>query len=447
MKRTWFCLIPTWLPVAGNSEPTQLFSFSVLPTAAGGQYIGTYELDGGVGAANQNNFDFLGSQIFTINVPTVAPEPASVFLLACGLILFWLCGHSRRRRVLAAIRPSAKAICYCAGALVLFLGTTSALRADAGNGALIVTASNSSKNQLLVYNSSGQLIQTLATQGAGGVSGNSGGIEVHGNLLAVVNFASQSVSVFQDRDQHFELRRVIHTASKPVSVAFGADHLYILGATTIESHHIFYGTYVDPDADGVTTLLKADGSAAQVGFLRTQLIVTEKSNMIETVGLFDDGAVEGPPVPVQNIPANVNAPFGLVTRGNNAYVTIAHADEIGLVRNGAILTITGSGTQHAPCWLTLSGPFLFSSNSPSMSISRYAVYGQKIVQDAAVAAKVNGAPTDIASSGRLLAVIDGNGQLSHLSIFKMDEDGNLTLKSVVPIAGAINGVAVARQEH
>ena len=56
-----------------------------------------------------------------------------------------------------------------------------------------------------------------------------------------------------------------------------------------------------------------------------------------------------------------------------------------------------SGMQRSPCWLALVGPFLFSTNSPSMSISRYAVYGQKIVQRAEVAATLNGSPTDIAS--------------------------------------------------
>ena len=141
------------------------------------------------------------------------------------------------------------------------------------------------------------------------------------------------------------------------------------------------------------------------------------------------------------------APFGLVTRGNNAYVTIAHSNEITLVRNGTVLTVTGSGTQNAPCWLTLVGPFLFSSNSPSMSVSRYAVYGQKIVQDAAVAAQFNGGPTDIASGGGLVAVIDGNGAVSHLSIFSVDEDGNLTLlQTAATISGAANGVAVVRGE-
>ena len=114
------------------------------------------------------------------------------------------------------------------------------------------------------------------------------------------------------------------------------------------------------------------------------------------------------------------------------------------MRDGAVLTVTGSGTQSAPCWVTLDGPFLFSANSPSMSVSRYAVYGQKIIQDDAVAASFNGNPTDIASGAGLVAVIDGNGTASHLSIFAVDEDGNLTLKIANTLAKGMNGVAVVQ---
>ena len=159
---------------------------------------------------------------------------------------------------------------------------------------------------------------------------------------------------------------------------------------------------------------------------------------------MDDGAVTGVASLVRNIPDNVNTPLGLVTRGNNAYVTIAHADEISLVRSDTVLTVTPSVTQHAPCWLTLVGPFLFSSNSPSMSVSRYFVHGTQIVQEAAVAAHFNGAPTDIDSGDGMVAVIDGNGAMSHLSIFDVDEDGNLTLKVATTINARINGVAVVR---
>jgi hypothetical protein len=327
--------------------------------------------------------------------------------------------------------------------LVPLMGAAPAVQGGVDRNALVVTASNATKNQLLVYNTGGQLIQTVPTQGQGGVSGNAGGIEAKGSMVAVVNFGSQSVSMFERKDDGFHMKQLVPTVSSPVSVAFGDGHLYILGTTKVESHRMD-GSDVDSNPDGVVALLVADGSAAQVGVLPNQLIITEKSATIETVNLLSDGAASGVATLVQNIPANPLAPFGLVTRGNNAYVTIAHSNEITLVRNGTVLTVTGSGTQNAPCWLALVGPFLFSSNSPSMSVSRYAVYGQKIVQDAAVAAQFNGDPTDIASGGGLVAVIDGGG---HLSIFSVDEDGNLTLlQAASTIPSAANGVAIVRHE-
>ncbi len=317
-----------------------------------------------------------------------------------------------------------------------------AVAAAAFPAGLVVTATNATQNQLLVYDSSGHLLQTVSTGGKGGVSGNSGGIAEGGGLVAAVNFGSQTVSIFNTPGgNRLVMTHTISTASSPVSVAFGHGHLYVLGTTKVESHQVF-GRSVNANPDGVVNLLKSDGSAAQVGVLPDSVIITEKSNVIETVKLMGDGAVTGTATLTANIPSNVNAPFGLVTRGNNAYVTIAHADEISLVRNGAVLTTTPSGTQHAPCWVTLAGPFLYSSNSPSMSVSRYAVYGQKIVQDAAVAATFTGAPTDIASGGGFVAVIDGTATASHLTIFSVDEDGNLTVVAAETMNPGANGVAV-----
>jgi hypothetical protein len=329
--------------------------------------------------------------------------------------------------------------------LAPFLGATVALQAANDPNTLIVTASNATANQLLVFNTAGKLMQTVSTQGKGGASGNAGGIEAHGGTVAVVNFGSQNVSIFERGNNGLQMRQLVPTVPNPVSVAFGAGHLYILGATKVESHRMD-GPNVSSNPDGVANLLLADGSAAQVGVLPNQLVITEKGSttgVIETVNLLSDGAASGVATLVQNIPSNPLAPFGLVTRRNDAYVTIAHSNEITLVRNGTVQTVTGSGSQNAPCWLTLVGPFLFSSNSPSMSISRYAVYGKKIVQDAAVAASLAGDPTDIASGRGLVAVIDGSG---HLSIFSDDEDGTLTLQAAPSITTAANGVAVVRGE-
>jgi hypothetical protein len=325
--------------------------------------------------------------------------------------------------------------------LLPLMGALNAAQAQRVRNPVVVTASNTAQNQLLVYDSDGALLQTVPTGGQGGVSGNSGGIQASGNLAAVVNFGSQNVSLFERGNSGFTMKQLIPAASSPVSVAFGNGHLYILGTTKIESHWM-YGASANSNPDGVVGLLLADGSAAQVGVLPGQLIITEKNNVIETVNLDPEGFVSGTATLVQGIPANVNAPFGLVTQGDDAYVTIAHANEISLVRKGAVLTTTGSGTESAPCWLTLVGPFLYSSNSPSMSVSRFAVYGRKIVQDAAEAAKFSGNPTDIASGAGMIAVIDGSGQVSHLSVFSVDEDGNMTLLNAETINSAANGVAI-----
>src|SRR5579864_4114724 len=163
----------------------------------------------------------------------------------------------------------------CSVAVFLsFMAGTAAAAAAPDSTALVVTASNAAANQLLVFDSQGNLIQTIPTQGQGGAGGNAGGIEAKGKLVAVVNFGSKSVSVFQRDDNAFHLKQVIPTASSPLSVAFGTDHFYILGTATVESHRMF-GSTISSGADGVVALLKGDGSSAQVGVLPGQLIITE----------------------------------------------------------------------------------------------------------------------------------------------------------------------------
>jgi hypothetical protein len=339
-----------------------------------------------------------------------------------------------------------KSICNIAAATLMFGAIAVAQGQQWHPHTRIVTASNAATNELLVYNSFDKLIQVVATGGKGGASGNAGGIATYKDLVAVVNFGSKTVSIFEHSGDRFVLKHTIPTASSPLSVAFGHDHLYILGATTVESHQVSEG-WVSSISDGEAALLHADGTAAQVGVVDHELIITEKSNVIESVPLGWDSGIAGVANLVSDIPANVNAPFGLVTRGNEAYVTIAHANEISLVRHDAVLSVTGSATQNAPCWLALDGPFLFSSNSPSQSVSRYAVYGKNIVQDAAVVANFVGDPTDIAYYHELAAVIDGANGISRISIFHVDEDGDFTLEGVSTIKSAANGVAIIQGDE
>jgi hypothetical protein len=344
-----------------------------------------------------------------------------------------------------------KTVSHGIGALSLIIAAAAAAQGgdlSEDQQTLIVTASNTASNQLLIYSAGGTLLKQIPTRGQGGVSGNAGGIAQNHDRLAVVNFTSGNVSTFAKDAEHADLRfeHLIPALTSPVSVAFGRNHLYILTTTHVESHWIDRDG-VSASADGAAALIVGDGSAAQVGALQDQLIISEKSNAIETVNLDSRGAVSGNATLVANIPSNVNTPFGLATRGNEAYVTIAHANEISLVRNDAVLKVTGSGTQSAPCWVTLDGPFLFSANSPSHSVSRYAVYGQHIIQDAAVVATFNGNPTDITYRANLAAVVDGDGTASHVSVFAVDEDGNFTLKGLATINNvATNGIVIVRSD-
>ena len=339
-------------------------------------------------------------------------------------------------------------ILTAAAAAVLLLGAATTASAE-GRASLVLTASNATTNELLVLDTAGTVLRRIPTQGQGGVSGNAGGIAASRDRVAVVNFGSSNVSIFE-RDEggrYFRLERVIPTLGSPVSVAFGNDHLYVLTTTHVESHRTGPAG-VQPGVDGQAQLLHSDASAAQVGVLKGALVFTEKSNAIESVRLSGDGAVAGSATLVANIPANVNAPFGLATRGDDAYVTIAHADEISLVRNGTVLSVTPSVTQHAPCWVALDGAFLFSANSPSQTVSRYAVYGQKIVQDAAVIAQFAGNPTDIVYRDGFAAVIDAAGTASRVSVFKVDQDGNFALQGVAALASAAtNGLAIVDADN
>src|SRR5712672_3183409 len=102
--------------------------------------------------------------------------------------------------------------------VALLLGAASTIKADHDDSTLVVTSSNAPANELLVYDTTGALVQVVSTQGQGGVGGNAGGIATQKRTVAVVNFGSQSVSIFGLDDNGFALRQLVSTASPPVSV-------------------------------------------------------------------------------------------------------------------------------------------------------------------------------------------------------------------------------------
>jgi len=349
-------------------------------------------------------------------------------------------------------------ICHTLAALPLFGAAIVSNAATATPVPLFLTATNSSANGatnfLAVINTQTKQITYVPTGGSGGASGNAGGVAVQGSVAAVVNFGSSNVSIFVRRGNAMEPMQVIKTASPPVSVAFGNNHLVVLELTTAESFPV-YGDTVGASADGTVPLLRGDGTAAQIVTYDGGVAYTEKSGSVAELSLSIDGVagLSGPNVAVPlPPPPNNNTPFGLIGRGANIYLTVAHSDLETLVVNGQIVSTAVGPTPytdqfgniiHAPCWNTLSGQFLFAADSPGNQLLRYLVSDTSVFLDKQNVAKLAGSPTDLTAVGALLGVIDGgNGTVSNASLFDMSSEGELTLRFAVKIPSPINGAAI-----
>ena len=171
-------------------------------------------------------------------------------------------------------------------ACVAIAAATTGIHASERARTLVVTMTNDQQsNQIKVYDAeSHALLQTLSTHGKGGVAGNARGIKQYdGRLVAVVNNGSGNVALFRRDGDGLKFDKVIQTTSAPVSVDFGNDHLYVAGATTVDSFTVHEG--VVEWLDGTASLALAGGgippagSTGQVGVLGdTQLLVTLKTD-------------------------------------------------------------------------------------------------------------------------------------------------------------------------
>jgi hypothetical protein len=325
-----------------------------------------------------------------------------------------------------------------------------------GQAPLFLTATNGANNYLAVINTKTREVDYVATGGSGGASGNAGGVAVAGRLAAVVNFGTSNVTIFTRTGNTMKPTQTFKTASQPVSVAFGHNHLVVLGLTTAESFPVF-GDSVGTTADGTVPLLRSDKTAAQVVTFDGGVVYSEKSGSVAELDLGTNGVASGITGPNRAVALpdapNNDTPFGMIGRGGNVYLTIAHSNLEALIVNGKIAATAGGPTPfkdaagnllHAPCWNALHGQFLYSSDSPGKQILRYLVSDSSIFFDKS-AAPLGGSPSDLAADGNLLGVIDGgSSNVADVSLFGIDSEGELTLSFTVKIAAPITGAAFVR---
>ena len=321
---------------------------------------------------------------------------------------------------------------------------------------LVVTMTNDANaNRINVYDAESRvLLQTLSTEGKGGASGNARGVKQYeGTLVAAVNNGSNNVALFRRDGDVLKFDKLVATTSAPVSVDFGNDHLYVAGATTVDSF-VLHGNSVGW-LDGTTDLALAGGGAppvgstAQVGVIgEQQLLVTLKADpdpgTVDIIAL-DRGRVAGSAPAAVSAPTGTLTPFGFATEADGtALITLAHSNNDGLFRDGSFTSIIAAG-QAASCWMTRDGKYVFVANTGSRTISRLVGTGSNIFIDNPIAAQIpTGAPADIDADSGVLSVIDHGAGQSHLSVFKYNQFGELaavgsTITVGVPDA---NGVAI-----
>jgi hypothetical protein len=339
---------------------------------------------------------------------------------------------------------------------IVIAGGSAILQADNREVTLAVTMTNDpASNAIRVYDAgSGALLETLSTHGNGGVGGNAGGIKQYkGEVLAAVNHGSNTVALYRREGTRLMFEKLVTTTSAPVSVDFGNGHMYVAGATTVDSFMLRQNQV--GWMDGTATLqlagggVPAEGSTAQVGVVTDRgLLVTLKADpdpgTVDIVALDETGAVAGT-VDAVSAPSGTLTPFGFsVYPDGTALITLAHSNQDGLFRDGAFVAVVAAG-QSAPCWTTRVGKYVFTANTGSRTISRVVGTGQNVFIDAAVAATITaGAPSDIDADGGVLGVLGRGAGASHLSLFTYNQFGELTPYGA-PIAIGVpsaNGVAI-----
>src|SRR4051812_15424801 len=113
---------------------------------------------------------------------------------------------------------------FGAAFLMVFSAHAGNVKAQPRSATLAITMTNdATSNAIQVYDAGTHtLLQTLPTQGTGGVAGNARGIrQFGGEIVAVVNNRSNSVAVFRRHGGGLKFDKLVTTSSAPVSIDFG----------------------------------------------------------------------------------------------------------------------------------------------------------------------------------------------------------------------------------
>jgi hypothetical protein len=292
------------------------------------------------------------------------------------------------------------------------------------------------------------MVDMLATGGNGGASGNAGILQFNGDLGAVANYGSNSVSQLVRDGNVISVGGTINLASgcvQPDSVAISTQQLFVVGTNCAESY-----AWPSGFIDGTVRL--SDTSAAQIAVGTTWAAVTLKSGSVLQLPLTRSGALSGARTTV-TLPSDANnTPLGATFWGDILGFNPAHSpDSFALLNEDrTVFPIAGptlSYPTNAPCWVAKGpGSVWYTGNSPGEAISIFFSDGQGGVFYKSI--PLPGAPTDITVSpdGKWLAVIYTASSEGYVAVFAIDAYGDLTPVATSNSIGvaAFNGVAISQ---
>lgn len=292
--------------------------------------------------------------------------------------------------------------------------------------------------------------QSVPTGAKGGASGNAGILQFRGNLGAVANFGSNSVTQLVRRGDFIGAGRGIALASDctgPDSVALTRDELYVVSTDCAESH-----AWPSGSLDGTVVTL-SDNSAAQIVAGQTWAAATMKSGSVLHLGLSGSGGALNGSSTTITLPDDANnTPLGAAFWGDVLGFTPAHSpDSFAIVDSDSniypILGPTPAYPANAPCWVA-KGPdsIWYTANSPGKAVSIFFSDDKGGVFYKSI--PLPGPPTDITVSAdqNWLAVIYTAAGAAHVAVFSIDNHGDLTLAATSPAIGAaqFSGVAISQ---
>jgi hypothetical protein len=338
-------------------------------------------------------------------------------------------------------------------AAMLACGMAVAAGAQERTTFVVTSTNNAQHNEVAVFELQGgekpslKLAYTLPTGGKGGASGNAGIVQFQGDLGAVANYGSNTVSQLVRRGNAIGVQGNIRLASgcaKPDSVALSREHLFVVGANCAESYAWPEGY---PDGGAVSM---PDNTAAQIAVGRTWAAVTMTSGSVLQLPLTHEGGVLNGTSNAVTLPEDANnTPLGEAFWGDLLGFDPAHSvDSFALVNAKAeVFPIAGpmpAYPTNAPCWLA-KGPLSiwYAGNSPGEAVSIF--FSDAKGGSFYKSVPVPGVATDITVSDdkNWLAVIYTAADGAHVAVFAIDGHGDLKQMATSPAIGAaaFSGVA------